>query len=358
MRTCRLLFLSAATAIVNLASSAYGESGHTDDWSFDASISIMIHRNGEPDACGSTTPINRDIVGRLSTANDKYEMESLLTDVLNGILVEEKTCASPDDELAPKSLHGFCDMGPDRTPILLDHDKLVKTEARTLPCRWYTREGMRISTINQLKELVDRATSAMSTAPSCANPQEGGSSCEENPVDDQGMQTSIHIYAVPAGRVFLFAPAYVGEIFHLDHLTLLPDPSKPIYMRVLSTSPKVFDLMNVFTTGEADEVVQRALKETSPSHKIKRSTTGTNENSIFNRRTSENGFDTHGTVALALKERIFEMLGFDEYWNGHDDGLQVLRYKYVVYLRDTCTLLDETLKLLIFHSSLCFFLQV
>jgi hypothetical protein len=30
-------------------------------------------------------------------------------------------------------------------------------------------------------------------------------------------------------------------------------------------------------------------------------------------------------VRLSIR-RIFEVLGFDEYWNGHDDGLQILRY--------------------------------
>jgi hypothetical protein len=135
------------------------------------------------------------------------------------------------------------------------------------------------------------------------------------------------LYAVPAGRVFIFAPAYVGEIFRLDHLKLVPDADKPIYLEVLSTSPKVFDIKHVFTKEEADGIVQRALAETSPTHRIKRSTTGSSENSIFNKRTSENAFDTHGKVALAVKQRIFELLGFDEYWNGHDDGLQVLRYK-------------------------------
>lgn len=331
MRTCPFLFVVAAVAIFNLILSANGETGsHSDDWSFDDSVSIIVHRNGEPDACGSTTPINAAFVKRLSEAKDKYDMESILTDEINEILVDRTTCGDPDDESALKTLLGFCDMGPDRTPILLDHDKLVQTQTGSLPCRWYTREGVRIATIEQLKALVDRATRATSTSPSCANPQEGGSSCDEDTVEDQGMQTAIHLYGVPAGRVFLFAPAYVGEIFLLDHLELLPDPSKPIYMKVLSTSPKVFDIMNVFTAEEADEVVKRALAETSPTHKIKRSTTGSTEHAIFNKRTSENGFDTHGKVALTLKKRIFEMLGFDEYWNGHDDGLQVLRYKYVV----------------------------
>jgi hypothetical protein len=340
MRIFLSLLLLAAAVFVGSATEIGNDDDDDNDYDdegwFDVGVSMVIHRNGEPDACGSTARVDRGAVERLSAAEDKYEMESLLTDEISGILLDETTCGSPDDEAVLKGLHGFCDMGPARTPILLDHDNLVETRAGTLPCRWYTREGLRISTLEQLRAMVARARRKTSTSPSCANPQEGGAdeelaaagpSCEEDAEGVGGKNTEIHLYAVPAGRVFIFAPAYVGEIFHLDHLSLLPDPDKPISMRALSTSPVVFDILNVFTKEEADEVVQRALAETSPTHKIKRSTTGTGSNSIYDRRTSENGFDTHGRVALALKKRIFEVLGFDEYWNGHDDGLQVLRYK-------------------------------
>eukprot|EP00536_Pseudo-nitzschia_multiseries_P001807 jgi/Psemu1/251016/estExt_Genewise1Plus.C_230133 len=216
-------------------------------------------------------------------------------------------------------LYRHCDRGPERTPILLDHNQLVKTAVDTFPCRFYTREGLRIQNVEQLKTMVEKVNAIPSQ--SCANPQDGDDasrSCET---------PEIHLYAVPTGRVFLFAPAYIGEIFELDHLTLMPDETKPIVLKVLSTNPKVFDILHVFTEEEAAEVVERALAETSPTHKIKRSTTGSlTEGHISNVRTSENGFDTHGEVALALKKRIFEVLGYDEYWHGHDDGLQVLRY--------------------------------
>ena len=202
-----------------------------------------------------------------------------------------------------------------------------------LPCRFYSREVLRIQNLEQLKVMVEKAKKA--PLQSCANPQDGDETdAAENNCDDNAPSVSptsspdIHLYAVPAGRVFHFAPAYVGETFHLDHLTLLPDVTKPIVLKVLATSPKIFDILHVFTEEEAAIVVKRALAETSPTHKIQRSTTGSGGVAeVFNKRTSESGFDTHGQVALALKKRIFEVLGYDEYWNGHDDGLQVLRYK-------------------------------
>jgi hypothetical protein len=286
-------------------------------------VSIHIHLNGDPDPCGITQPVTMKIADSWSTADNKYEMESRLTDGIASIVDKDTSrCYELGDN--DKSIYNFCDRGPKLTPILLDHKDLVKTEQQTLPCRWYTREGLRISTLQQLQTMVEKARKT-SSSPSCANPQDAEDCNDDTQLQDE-ISAEIHLYAVPAGRVFIFAPAYVGEIFRLDHMKLLPDLNKPIYLEVLSTRPKVFDILNVFTKEEADEVVQRALAETSPTHRIKRSTTGTTENSIFSRRTSENGFDTHGKVALALKKRIFEVLGYDEYWNGHDDGLQVLRY--------------------------------
>jgi hypothetical protein len=58
---------------------------------------------------------------------------------------------------------------------------------------------------------------------------------------------------------------------------------------------------------------------------IKRSTTGTGQDT-FAKRTSESGFDTHGKVAQEIKRRCLTVLGFDEYIEGHTDGLQILRY--------------------------------
>jgi len=297
----------------------------TENDSWHSNLSLVIHRNGEVDPCGTTEvgSVDSEFVESLSTAKNKYDMETLLTDNIARALENgssKSRCGretdSNDSNYEYEYLYIHCDRGPEKTPILLDHEELVSTAVDTLPCRFYTREGLRIQNVEQLKRLTEKAK--LIPSQSCANPQGGDDACET---------PEIHLYAVPAGRVFLFAPAYIGETFELDHLSLLPDETQPIVLKVLSTSPKVFDILHVFTEEEAAEVVKRALAETSPSHKIKRSTTGTTtQGNIFNKRTSENGFDTHGQVALALKKRIFEVLGYDEYWNGHDDGLQVLRY--------------------------------
>ena len=253
-------------------------------------VSFVIHRNGEPDPCTDTavsaSSTSLRALLQKDTTFDKYQVESLLTKIMHKHL-PASSCASPDNSTATAmGLLGFCDMGIDRTPTLLDHDMLVRVSYppphNTLPCRWHTREGLRITSFAQLSNLA--------------------ASAKDEP---------FHLYAVQAGRPFLFAPKFVGEIFDLSHLELKPT-SNPVQLEVLSLSPKVFDILNIFTADEAHNIVDRALNEKSESHKIKRSTTGTSEKAIFQKRTSENGFDTHGKVAITVKKRVFEMLGYDD----------------------------------------------
>ncbi|KAG7357547.1 2(OG)-Fe(II) oxygenase superfamily protein [Nitzschia inconspicua] len=330
-------FLSTICCLFLVAIKSLPVAAADGDDNKNAVVSFVIHLNGQPDPCGTTRLVTQEQIDKWSsTAQNKYELETILTDGMVSVMnketsschdqdLEEQTNNNNDDD-HERSLYTFCDRGPELTPILLDHKQLIKTQRQTLPCRWYTREGLRITSGEQLQGLLETAKNrSSSSTSSCANPQDA-SDCDTSTQKEGTATTEVHLYAVPAGRVFMFAPAYVGEIFQLDHLKLLPDVNKPIYLQVLSTNPRVFDILNVFTPEEADAVVQRALNETSPTHRIKRSTTGTTENAVFTKRTSENGFDTHGTVALALKQRIFELLGYDEYWDGHDDGLQVLRY--------------------------------
>jgi hypothetical protein len=251
-------------------------------------LAFVVHRNGEPEACGSV------ILETLTTESekklDKYQVENLITQTLSKSLASSN-CGSPDNATAPEGLLSFCDMGPARTPILLDHEKLVRLPGGSLPCRWFTREGLRITSLEHLKEL---ALAAKSSAQICQNNSDNEDSNEVIPETCGGGDSvaEVHLYGVQAGRVFMFAPSHVGEVFELSHLTMNPDPNKPVTMKVLSLSPRVFDIINVFPKEEADDLVNRALRETSPTHKIKRSTTGTTENTVFNKRTSENAFDT------------------------------------------------------------------
>ena len=278
------------------------EDGSPPIWS--DPIDFVLHRNGEPSKCGSASiPSITNLLNEYdidSNSMNKYDVETFLTRAFAENIDDAASCGSVDNHTAPEGILSFCDMGVDRTPILLDHDRLVRLPGGSLPCRWYTREGLRIKSLGQLEEMAAAAWSK--------NMQQ---QCESSDTDQQCVQANesegkssvqLHLYGVPAGRVFMFAPEYVGEIFDLSHLTLNPFKDNPIYLKVLSTNPRVFDVVNFFTGEEADEIVKRALEETSPSHKMHRSTTGTTEYSIFNKRTSSNAFDTHGLTAIKLKK--------------------------------------------------------
>jgi hypothetical protein len=258
---------------------------------FDES-SFLVHRNGDAEPCGMA-PSSIDTMERaLRTLEgceeggkglDKYQVESFLTRLLAALLAEG-SCGSTDDDDAIEGFLGFCDMGPKRTPILTDHDLLVPVPSGSLPCRFFTREGVRISSLEQLRELTEKRKS----------------SGEECPPEEEtcAAAAGLNVYAVPAGRVFMFAPKFVGELFEMPHVS--GREGQPISLEVLSLEPRVFDVFNFFSPEEADELIKKALGETSETHKLSRSTTGI-VGSFYKKRTSDNAWDTDGATALRIK---------------------------------------------------------
>lgn len=265
-------------------------------------LGLVLHRNGEPDPCGSLPADMTLFEDALVSFDvcldsfDKYAFESWLTRVMNHVSGCESTISKKT--IAPGFL-GYCDRGPAHTPVLSDHDLLVRIPStNTLPCHFHTREGVRITSVKQFRDLLTVSKAAQTCLP-------GDENCGDRP-----SVASLHLYAVNAGRVFMFAPKFIGEIFELPHVT--GDKGAPISLKVLSTEPRVFDIFNFFSRDESTDLVNRALKETTESHRIKRSTTGAQGHAVNSRRTSESGFDTHGKVAVDVKKRCFKILGFDE----------------------------------------------
>lgn len=296
-------------------------------------ISLMIHRNGQPEACGEAKSGNGFLPELLQqyasftndngeacpAALDKYQLEALLTKTFQKMVSSCPSEEKDGDKMA--GFMGFCDMGPKRTPVLLDHDDLIPVKrddgSTSLPCRFHNREGRRITDLKQLIELAQLPSTTVSKE-DCQTDANGQQTCAVS------QSTERHLYAVPAGRVFMFAPSYIGEIFHLPHVE--GSENKTIYLEVMSLVPRVFDVFNFFSREESADLVSKAIAETKDSHRIKRSSTGASGYNLNSRRTSESGFDTHGKTAVKVKKRCFEALGFDEYWESHGDGLQILRY--------------------------------
>jgi hypothetical protein len=293
-----------------------------------ADLSIVVHRNGEIVPCGNTTSINimQELKTVLESMNecpadfgDKYQVESLLTRLLHQIVAQQ--CPSKEkDRSSSLGFYGYCDMGVSKTPILKDHDKLVpiydsssgsgnggdsETDSMFLPCHFHIRAGQRVTSLSHFAQLARHATAPSSSKEECASDDEGQETCTAADTVDTAnpMPRELHLYAVPAGRVFMFAPAHIGEIIHLPHVTG-GDPNKPVYLEVLSVSPRVFDLVNFFSKDESATIVERALEETSESHRIKRSSTGASGYTVNSGRTSESGFDTNGPTAMTLKKYV------------------------------------------------------
>ncbi|KAL3809682.1 hypothetical protein ACHAXA_004233 [Cyclostephanos tholiformis] len=332
-----------------------------------ADVDIFVHRNGEAYPCsrqGSPPPdddgeggaalswtsralldsaiVLPSTVGDITLkSQDKYAFDAILTSALMGggmsippLLHDGGEACGPTwknhilDSIPAlasiSSLLKYCDMGIDRTTVQLDHDRIVNVpKTGTKPCHFHTREGLRITGLRHLAQLAKDAGVVAAGKEECALGVDG--TCED---DDANTSTTrrkeLHLYAVQAGRQFIFAPKYVGEIFDLPHVPVPLD--LPVRLEVISLVPRVFDVYNFFNREESAAIVDKALKETSESHKMKRSSTGANGYNINSQRTSENGFDTHSDVAQAVKRRCMTVLGFDEYEESLTDGLQILRY--------------------------------
>ena len=165
---------------------------------------------------------------------------------------------------------GYCDMGPDRTVVQHDSDRLIRIpHTKSLPCRFFTREGRRITSLEDFIQVSDNSF-------------------------------ELDLYAVPAGRMFMFAPAAVGDLFELRHVR--DTTGRPLVVHTLSLQPRVFDIYHFFSHEESNALMEKALKETSETHRFHRSTTGTTGKSVFNKRTSENAWDTNGVVATKIKK--------------------------------------------------------
>jgi hypothetical protein len=293
---------------------------------------IILHRNGETTPCGNVQintilkelKLNYEAEG-CPTELDKYQFESLLTKTFHGVLTNPSNNCHSAEVYKNKSqgFLGFCDMGTDHTPILLDHNDLVpvKSGQRTsLPCHFHTREGLRITQFQLLSKIMmflDKDKKECQT-----DDKSETQTCMSNENHGKNSQTEIHLYAVPAGRVFMFAPSYVGEIFHLPHVPGALD--KAIYLEVLSLKPRVFDVFNFFSRDESKEIVEKAQAEKSDSHRIKRSTTGASSHSVNSKRTSESGFDTSGKTAIKIKKYVFDINFSNDILKHSGSFLQVL----------------------------------
>lgn len=304
--------------------------------SWEDDITLAVHHNGNPAICG-TAPfslrlLRSALVAMTACASEseseddlsKYQVESLLTEFFAsalqqgdggadcGVVVASDAAVDSAADTASGDTTGtlngitsgllsFCDMGPEKTVVQNDFDDLIHVPSSdTLPCRWFTREGLRITSLAQMGDLLQEQTRANNNCTTSTTNNNGDAAAPES--QTCAAQNMLHLYAAPAGRVFMFAPSFVGETFTINHVKDADE--KIITLEVLSLEPRVFDIVNFFNEQESNELVEKALKETSETYRFHRSTTGTSGASVFNKRTSENAWDTHGATALKVKRYV------------------------------------------------------
>mmetsp|Transcript_3258 Transcript_3258/g.4598 ORF Transcript_3258/g.4598 Transcript_3258/m.4598 type:complete len:496 (-) Transcript_3258:212-1699(-) len=145
------------------------------------------------------------------------------------------------------------------------------------------------------------------------------SSCFE--FEDESM-----VFVVPQGRLFMWPTIEPGRQKIVPHVKS-PVDGKEIMVETLSLSPKVYKLHNFFSNEEADALVENALNIKDDANRLKRSSTGAIGYTLNEKRTSDNAFDGDSEVAMMIKRRAIELLGFPLFKDTWLDGMQILRYQ-------------------------------
>lgn len=122
---------------------------------------------------------------------------------------------------------------------------------------------------------------------------------------------------------FMFTPFEVGKEIELADISPL---GKPVILKTISQQPKIFEIINFFDEADADFLIANALSIRSETHRLKRSTTGSENILVDRKRTSESAFDISSSVAMKLKRRTQELLRYGPYDETVMDGFQILRY--------------------------------
>lgn len=192
-------------------------------------VSLAIHRNGESEPCGTSLE-SKGMMSALyesissipqKKATTKYHVDALLTKVFGSHMLSSDTCEPveyrhtgrndpaervPVSNIDPKipNFFQYCDMGIDKTPIQPDHQRYIPVSSefheKSLPCHFYTREGDRIQDLGHLAELArDAAKAKDDNILSCEVDESGEQVCKPNTI-----RPKLHLYAVQAGRKFMF----------------------------------------------------------------------------------------------------------------------------------------------------------
>ena len=130
----------------------------------------------------------------------------------------------------------------------------------------------------------------------------------------EGMRT----YVVPQGVLFVWPLGKVGDEI-IPKCVESPIPGKPIKLRQLSMSPRVFSVENFMTKEELEKIISHNSELVKPSEV---GFAGWRDST----RTSSTAWDMTSWAAKRIQRRSFDIVGIP-YEPDLADAVQVLRYK-------------------------------
>jgi len=133
------------------------------------------------------------------------------------------------------------------------------------------------------------------------------------------------IYLVAEDLEFVWPFVELGHKQEVSANVLPPATGIPILLESVSDKPRVFRVFNMFSTEEANGIIDNAVKEG-----LERSTVGSGKNGQDSAkkdhgRTSENSWDSESPGATAMISRSFQLTNIEQD-DAKRDGLQVVRY--------------------------------
>lgn len=141
------------------------------------------------------------------------------------------------------------------------------------------------------------------------------------------MEAGDRLYVVAPGLLFMYPFVKLG---HRVVLTPADSPTgKPVVLESLTESPRTFHVHHFFSNDEADKLITRISEISDEDNRLQQSHVGhqNGKKLVSKHRTSENAFDQVSATAVAIRKRVFDVLGLGPYDDDMCDGLQLLRYK-------------------------------
>mmetsp|Transcript_7354 Transcript_7354/g.9323 ORF Transcript_7354/g.9323 Transcript_7354/m.9323 type:complete len:552 (+) Transcript_7354:151-1806(+) len=138
-------------------------------------------------------------------------------------------------------------------------------------------------------------------------------------------------YIVPQGTLFVWPLGKVGDVIY-PKCVKSPIPGKPMKMKQLSMSPRVFSVENFMTKEEIEKIIEHNAPVVKPSEV---GFAGWRDDT----RTSSTSWDFTSWAAKSIQKRAFDIVSMP-YNPQLADAVQVLRYENTEWYKPHCDWFD------------------